>query len=141
MSGSSLAKAYFMTLTDHVLSRRANECARFAREFGRAALSLAVFIDRTCSVQRSPGNDLVAQKAALSALHSSRPCTAFFSDLPRWQTQIVGPMNLSGGAFVGEQGRAGRFSPWRIAALALSGEPLSFQRYLGSRRVLHLPEN
>jgi hypothetical protein len=40
---------------------------------------------------------------------------------------------------VGEQGRASRFALWRIAALALSGEPC-FQRYLGSRRVLTAEE-
>jgi hypothetical protein len=47
----------------------------------------------------------------------------------------VEPMNLAGGALVVEQGRASRFAPWRVAALALSGEP-RFQRYLGSRCVL-----
>ena len=40
---------------------------------------------------------------------------------------------------MGEQGSAGRFSPWRIAALALPGKP-RFQRYLGSRRVLTTEE-
>ena len=52
---------------------------------------------------------------------------------------IVGPMNLSGGAVVKEQGRASWFAPWRIAALVLSGEP-RFQRYLGSSRVLTTEE-
>jgi hypothetical protein len=40
---------------------------------------------------------------------------------------------------VKEQGRASRFAPWRIAALALSGEP-RFKRYLGSRHVLTAEE-
>jgi hypothetical protein len=34
---------------------------------------------------------------------------------------------------VGQQGRASRFAPWRIAALALSGEP-DFQRLLRKQR-------
>jgi hypothetical protein len=101
-----------------------------------ANLAWAVFIDITSSDERSPGNDLVAQKASLSGQHLLSPAhSILFRAGPRWRTPIVGPINLAGGALVGEQGRASRFAPWRIAALALSGEP-RFQRDLGGRRVL-----
>src|SRR5580693_224652 len=90
---------------------------------------LAIFIDRTYSVRRSP---------VMIWLRTAPPLACapqFFWIRARWQTQVVGPMNLAGGALVKELGRASRFAPWRIAALALSGEP-RFQRYLGLRGVL-----
>jgi hypothetical protein len=100
---------------------------------------VAIFVDIACLGERSARiiwsrNRQACQDSILSPAHSS-----FLSDWPRWGSLIVGPMNLSGGAVVKEQGRASRFAPWRIAALALSGEP-RFQRYLGSRRVLTAEE-
>ena len=55
---------------------------------GRARLGLAIFIDRTCLVQRSPSNDLVAQKAALSALHLLSPAHSSFFGLAALEPRL-----------------------------------------------------
>src|ERR1700733_10940441 len=65
-------------------------------------------------------------------------CRLGSSRTPR-QTQIVGPMDSAGGAFVGGKGRASRPAPRRVASLTLSGEPC-LQRHLRSRRVLAAEE-
>jgi hypothetical protein len=94
------------------------------------------FIEVTSSGERSPGIDLVALMAGLAEQRRlSMTLSSLFRTGPRWETQIVGPINLAGGALVGGEGRASGFAPWGIAAFALSGEP-RFQRYLGSRCVL-----
>jgi hypothetical protein len=76
---------------------------------GRSALGGAGLIDITSSTERAvmiSRNRQHEGQRLFSAAHSS-----LFRTRRGGKTQIVEPMNLPGGALVGEQGRASRFAP------------------------------
>jgi hypothetical protein len=72
-------------------------------ESGRAALGLAIFFDRTSSVQRTTAQVMIWVRKRRCGEHcaSSRRRTAGFWIHAR-QTEVVGPMNLAGEALVKE---------------------------------------